>query len=154
MSKALIIVFSYHHGNTEKIAGAMAEALMADVMQPKDIIIETLDNYSLIGFGAGIDSGNHYPELIEFAKTLPQVEGKNCFIFSTSGVYSKKSNERNHKALRQILTEKGYNILDEFGCAAFNTNSILKHFGGMNKSHPDATDFDAARAFARSLINK
>jgi hypothetical protein len=31
----------------------------------------------------------------------------------------------------------GYTIVDEFGCACFNTNKFLKHFGGLNKGRPN-----------------
>ena len=34
--KSLIIVYSYHHNNTEKIANVMAEELKAEVKYPKD----------------------------------------------------------------------------------------------------------------------
>jgi len=53
--------------------------------------------------------------------------------------------------LREKLQSRGYVIIDEFSCAGFNTNSILKFFGGLNKGRPDAEDLILAEEFARNL---
>jgi hypothetical protein len=55
---------------------------------------------------------------------------------------------KDHAALREKLRAKGYDVVGEFGCAGFNTNSFLKLFGGINKGRPD--DRDLARR--RSLL--
>jgi len=149
---ALVIVYSYHHNNTEKIAEKIANTLGVDVKHPDEITLEELGTYSLIGFGAGIDSGKHYAPLLEMAKALPDVKDKKAFIFSTSGIYGKKKMLKDHSALRDILISKGYIIINEFSCAGFNTNSILKTFGGMNKGKPNADDFKMAEDFALQLM--
>ncbi len=149
---ALVIVYSYHHNNTEKIADVIANTLGADVKHPDEITGEDTGSYNLIGFGAGIDSGKHYAPLIGIVKALPDVKDKKAFIFSTSGIYGKKKMLKDHSALRDILIAKGYVIIDEFSCAGFNTNSILKTFGGMNKGKPNADDFKRAEDFALKLM--
>jgi len=58
--KCLIIVCSYHHGNTEKVAYAMAEVLNAQVMNPNEVDSSRLKEYELIGFGSGIYSEKHH----------------------------------------------------------------------------------------------
>jgi len=40
--KSLIVVYSYHHHNTEKVARAMAEVLGAEVKAQKDVRPEEL----------------------------------------------------------------------------------------------------------------
>lgn len=80
----LIIVSSYHHNNTAKITGKFSEVLNAQVLSPKEVVLEKLPNYKLIGFGAGIDSGKHYKPLLDLADRLLEVNNKPCFIFSTS----------------------------------------------------------------------
>jgi hypothetical protein len=57
----------------------------------------------------------------------------------------------NHSTLREKLQSKGYTIVDEFGCAGFNTFSFLKLFGGINKGRPNAQDLENAEAFAQNL---
>ena len=53
--------------------------------------------------------------------------------------------------LREKLLSKGYMIVDEFSCAGFNTNSINKLFGGINRGRPNAEDLKDAEEFAQNL---
>jgi flavodoxin len=149
--KTLVIVFSYHHKNTEKIAQVIAKVLDAQVKSPQDTGFDELKKYDLIGFGAGIDSGKHYRELLDFADSLSQVTDKKAFIFSTSGITGEKKLTNDHSALRGKLQSKGYLIIDEFQCKGFNTNSFLKYFGGINKGRPNSEDFKYAEEFAINL---
>jgi len=149
--KTLVIVFSYHHKNTEKIAQVIAKVLDAQVKSPQDTGSDELKKYDLIGFGAGIDSGKHYRELLDFADALSQVTDKKAFIFSTSGITGEKKLINDHSALRGKLQSKGYLIIDEFQCKGFNTNSFLKYFGGMNKGRPNSEDLKYAEEFAMNL---
>lgn len=149
--KCLIIVHSYHHNNTLKIAQVFSQVLKAELKTVDQVNIDELNQYDLVGFGAGIDSGHHYQPLLDFAETLPAVQETPSFIFSTSAVMGDKKVWKDHKALRDRLVHKGYEILDEFACKGFNTNSFLKYFGGMNKGRPNQDDLSKAKKFAGSL---
>ena len=150
--KTIVVVHSYHHNSTRKIADAMAAALNAEVKSTSEIAPAEAADCDLIGLGAGIDSGKHYKPLLDFAEALPNANGTKTFLFSTAGIAGKEKKKlSDHTALRVILQSKGYEVLDEFACRGFNTNSFLKHIGGMNKGRPDAEDFDAAAAFADNL---
>jgi len=149
--KCLLIVYSYHHNNTQKIAEVFAKVLGAETVKPQQTDPKELENYDLIGFGAGIDSGKHYKTLLDFADQLPNVNGKKAFIFSTSGISNSKYKNKIHTELREKLLAKGYLIVDEFNCHGFNTNSFLKAFGGMNKGKPDAEDLKNAEDFVLNL---
>jgi flavodoxin len=144
----LLIVYSYHHNNTQKVAEVFAEVLDAGIVRPQQANPQEIQRYDLIGFGAGIDSGKHYKPLLDFADQITEVDGKKAFIFSTSGIAEAT---KNHTALREKLQSKGYMILDEFNCAGFNTNSFLKLFGGINKGKPNAEDLKNAREFAQKI---
>lgn len=152
-TKCLIVVHSYHHKNTLKIASVISKVLNADLKTVENTSIEELINYDVVGFGAGIDSGHHYQELLDLAKEIPTVHDSKSFIFSTSAVMGDKKVWKDHTALRNILLSKGYSIIDEFSCKGFNTNSFLKFFGGMNKGRPNEEDLEEAKEFARRLIN-
>lgn len=157
--KSLVVVFSDHHKNTEKIASVFAKVLDAQIKTPQQIKSEDLQEYSLIGFGSGIYSAKHHKSLLDIADKLPRVNNKNAFIFSTCGVpaivYDGERFEefvlKNHSSLREKLESKGYTIIDEFGCRGFNTNSFLKFFGGLNKGRPNAEDLRNAEEFARNV---
>ena len=82
--KCLLIVSSYHHGNTEKIARAMAEVLSAPIKKPNEVDIKELLEYELIGFGSGIYSEKHHEEILNLVDRLPMENSKKAFIYSTS----------------------------------------------------------------------
>ncbi len=149
--KSLLIVYSYHHRNTLKVAEAMAKVLEAEIKTPQQANPEETQKCDLVGFGAGIDSGKHYKVLLDFADKLVHVDNKNAFIFSTAGVTGEKKLSKDHSALREKLEAKGYSIVDEFQCKGFNTNLFLKYFGGMNKGRPNEEDLKHAEAFAEKL---
>ena len=149
--KSLLVLFSYHHNSTEKIANVFAEVLDAQIKTPQQTSPEELQEYDLIGFGSGIDSGKHYEVLLDFADKLPEVTGKKAFIFSTSAITGGEKVAKDHSSLREKLQSKGYLIVDEFGCAGFNTNGFLRFFGGMNKGRPNAEDLKHAEEFVEKL---
>jgi flavodoxin len=159
--KSLLVVFSYHHKNTEKIAEVFAKVLDAQMKTPQQINPEELQEYSLIGFGSGIYSAKHHKSLLDLADKLPQVTNKKAFIFSTCGAPMKfmeldkaeftRYIAKNHSSLREKLQSKGYMIVGEFSCAGWNTNSFNKLFGGINKGRPNAEDLKDAEEFAQNL---
>ena len=152
--KALVIVFSYHHKNTEKIAQVFAHLLDAPIKAPQQINPDELHEYNLIGFGSGIYGEKHHKVLLNLADKLPNVTNTYAFIFSTHGAPGIAGDElmaTNHRVLRDKLQAKGYVIVDEFSCRGHNTNSFLKFFGGINKGRPNAEDFQHAESFVQNL---
>jgi flavodoxin len=148
--KPLIILISIHHQNTQKIANVIAGILDAPVVAPSKIGVEEIDEYNLIGFGSGIYDEKHHRSLLDLADRLPHISNKKAFLFSTSGVTT--GSDRFHAPLREKLQSKGYQIVGEFNCNGFNTNSFLKYFGGMNKGRPNAEDLRKAEEFALGLM--
>jgi flavodoxin len=142
---------SIHHKNTEKIANVFARVLGAQIEKPHRINPEELQEYGLIGFGSGIYDEQHHRALLDLADRLPQVTDRKAFIFSTSGVAEESEVSKAHSPLREKLQSKGYTIVDEFNCAGFNTNSVLRLLGGINKGRPNADDLKRAEEFAQNL---
>ena len=70
--KSLVVVYSYHHNSTLKIAEVFAKVLDARIVAPHQTNSEELQEYALIGFGSGIDSGKHYKPLLDFADNYRQ----------------------------------------------------------------------------------
>jgi len=153
--KCLVVLFSYHHNNTKKIANVFAKVLDAQIKTPEQINPEELQEYSLIGFGSGIYGQKHHKHLLDLADKLPQVNNMKAFIFSTSGVTREFAIDHSiddpHLPLREKLQSKGYMIVDEFNCAGFNTNSYLKLFGGLKRGRPNAEDLKHAEEVAQNL---
>jgi flavodoxin len=153
--KSLVIVFSYHHNNTEKIAHAIARVLDAPVTTPQQVSPKEVAEYDLVGFGSGIYSATFDSSILALARRLPEANGKRAFLFSTYGAPAFAVNrdflEKNHRQVREILQARGYTVMSEFACAGWNTNSFLKYFGGINKGRPDTGDLSNAEAFAKGL---
>ncbi len=147
--KTLVICFSYHHKNTAKIALAIAGPLNAEIKTPSEVDPNGLSEYDLVGFGSGVYYGKLDKSLLELTDKLPQVTDKKAFIFSTSGRTGNAP--KFHKQLREKLQAKGFNIVNEFNCAGFDTFGPLKLVGGTNKERPNPDDIKQAEAFAQSL---
>jgi len=78
--KSLLVVFSYHHGNTNKIAEVFARVLDAQIKNAQQVAPEELLDYGLIGFGSGIYDETHHESLFDLVDRIPQVAGKKAFI--------------------------------------------------------------------------
>lgn len=156
--RSLVIVFSYHHHNTEKIARAIAGVLGAEIRTPQEILPEQLWDYDLIAFGSGIYSGSFGQPMLSLADRLSFAHGKKAFLFSTYGApavaVTRDFVADNHEEMRGKLRIKGYEVIGDFGCAGWNTNRFLSYFGGLNKGRPDAGDLTNAEAFAREMLAK
>ena len=148
--KTVIIYTSVHHQNTQKVATVMAEELGADLVPVAQAEPGTLNGYDLAGFGSGIFFGKHHKTLMQFVETLPTGAGRQAFVFSTSG----KGGNGMHAALKEQLAGRGFSIVDEFSCKAWDSWGPLKLIGGINKGRPDEQDLAAAREFARRLREK
>ena len=151
MGKSIIFMYSYHTMSTQKIGKAIAAKISASII---DVNANSepveLGDYNLVGFGAGIAGGKHYPQMLKFAEKLPNVQNKKAFIFSTCGSYNEKRMLNNHKALKNILQKKGFVIIDEFSCKGF-VYFGLKIFR-MNKNSPNDEDIKNAEVFAEKLL--
>jgi flavodoxin len=149
--ESLLILFSFHHKNTEKIANVFAKVLDAEIKTPQQTDAEELQEYDLVGFGSGLYDEQHHKTLLELADKLPQVTNRKAFVFSTSGVAEESEVAKAHTPLKERLQSKGYVIVDEFNCAGFNTNSVLRLLGGINQGRPNAQDLKRAEEFAQNL---
>lgn len=150
--KTLIIYASVHHGNTAKVACAMADELGAALAKPSEVDVGRIGDYDLIGFGSGIYHHTHHRALLELADRLPET-CKPVFIFSTRG-YGKPLPARgdDHKALREKLTARGLTVAGEFACKGWSTfYRATRLFGGINRGSPGPKELSRARDFARGL---
>jgi flavodoxin len=148
--KIAIIYKSIHHGNTKKIAEVMAEALEADLFDLKDVNKDIICEYDLIGFGSGKYFMRPHKKLRKFVEDLDGVEGKNAFVFSTSG------DGKPMGWLGKKLSKKGFLVLGEFYCRGFDTYALAKiiYRGNLNKGRPDEEDLKNARKFAIGIKEK
>lgn len=147
MSKCLIIYHSYHHGNTEKIAREMANAVNAELCTADKVKDHNISEFDIIGFGAGIAYGKHYKELFDAVETV-NVSQKNVFVFSTCG----SGNKGQNKALVETLKNHGAAVAGVFCCNGFDTYGPFKLIGGISKGHPNSKDLSDAKSFIKGIV--
>lgn len=153
--KTLIIYVSVH-GNTKKIARAMAEVLDAELRKPGELNPDDIKSYDLIGFGSGIYFGRHHKNLLRFIENI-NVKGKKAFIFSTS--WNKKILLINNfdKAILKKLSKKSFDVIGNFNCRGRkayykNTGLIIRPFcKSGEEDRPNKEDIEKAKRFAESL---
>jgi len=150
--KTLIIYKSIHHENTLRVAQVMASELDADLSTPEEVDIDSLDQYDFIGFGSGIYMGKHHRSLLNLVKEIDTLSEKRVFVFYTSGFSKFPARPPFETALKNELTKKDAHIVGTFSCRGLETYGPFRIGGGKNKGHPDETDLNNARDFAKSLI--
>jgi flavodoxin len=150
--RTLIVYVSVHHGNTKKVAEAMANILNADLLQVKQADADVLEQYDLVGFGSGIYFGRHHGSLLDLVDRLPIFRNRKALIFSTSGLRKMRFVHNFDRPLRTRLDRKGFDIVGEFSCRGLDTYRATRLVGGINKGRPNAQDLKRAEDFAKTIL--
>ena len=148
MKKTIIFCYSIHHGNTKKIAEAVAESSNAELVMLPCGELPELQAYELVGFASGIYMSAFGRPITELVEKLEGLDGKECFTMYTSGANSNKLDQ----AFIQKLEKKGAHVIGRFSCRGFDTFGPFKMIGGKQKGHPDSKDIQAAKNFYNDLI--
>ena len=144
--KTVLCYYSYHHGNTRKVAEAMAAVGDVTLLDVRATPVTDLSGYDCVGLASGIYGLEVHKALVDFARAnLPA--GKPVFFVVTYGA----AKGAGTKALAAVAAEKGCPVLGEFGCKGFDTFGPLKLMGGIAKGRPDAQDLADARAFYQNI---
>lgn len=145
--KTAICYYSRHHGNTLKVAQAMALEGEVDLIDVTTRQAVRLEGYDCIGLASGIYGFEFQKAVVEFARQyLPN--GKPVFFLYTYG----GAKGTGAKAVAEVAREKDCPILGEFSCKGFDTFGPFKMIGGIAKGHPDQKDLENARAFYREMV--
>lgn len=140
--KTAIVYVSTHHGNTKKLAEAIAAVYKVTLIDGTKENAIDLTVYDCIGLASGIAFGSFYPRMLNIMKeSLPY--GKKVFFLYTCGSKQKVYT----KAAAKIAIEKGCSILGEYGCLGFDTFGPFRLIGGIAKGHPDADEIAKAVEF-------
>lgn len=146
--KRIIVYESVCHANTEKIAKAMSEIIDAEMIKASKVKPKYLNYYDLIGFGSGIFFGKHNTNILDLIDKMSNVSNKKAFVFSTSG---QGKMEYNNYA-KQMLRDKGFEVIGNFACKGFDTYGPFKLIGGIAKNRPNENDMEMAKYFARKFL--
>jgi len=158
--KSLVVVYSYHHHNTEKVARAIAEVWGAEIKAPKHVRPEELAQYDLVGFGSGVYFGKLHQDLVALAAALPATAHARAFVFSTSATPNKGPQQHQscmakwHGETRSALEARGWTVVGDWNCAGWLTLGPLKLIGGITRGRPNEEDLASAREFAQEMKGK
>ena len=102
--KTAICYFSYHHGNTLKVAEAMAEAGDVDLIDLRIRQTVHLEEYDCIGLASGIYGFSVHKSIVDFARQyLP------CLLY-TASLYS-ASDDQDHSGSYRVTESNRQSIL-------------------------------------------
>ena len=110
--KTAILYVSVHHGNTRKVAAAMAEACSAELIDLTAQAAVTISDYDRIGLASGCFYGNMHETLRQFVEKTDFPAEQEVFLVCTCGcVYRDYT-----KAVKKMLQEKGVTVSASFQC--------------------------------------
>ena len=147
--KTVICCYSRHHGNTRKVAEAMALEGGVDLIDVTTRQMVRLEEYDCVGFASGIYGFEFHRAVTAFARQyLP--EGKPVFFVCTYGGLRGAG----AKELEKLARERGCPVLGTFGCKGYDTFGPFRLVGGIAKGHPDEQDLKNARGFFRDMRDR
>ncbi|MEV7414720.1 flavodoxin [Streptomyces sp. NPDC089919] len=147
--KTVIVCASVAHGNTRRVAEAMAGVLDARIVTPEEADPAELAGAGLLGFGSGVYYGRLHPGLAALARRLPAGRGR-AFVFATSGL-PEPPFAPYARPLTRLLGSRGVTVEAAFSCRAYDTWGPFGLVGGIRRHRPGPADLAAARAFAEGL---
>ena len=150
MKTLLVYTSRSSHQNTRRIADVLGAALDAHVVTPDEVTTTMLAEADRVGVGSGIYWMNMDPRLIEWVHDLPDMSGRDAFVFSTSGL--RETPLRRHaRPLEKLLRDRGFRSVGTFACRGLDTWGPFGLIGGVSRGRPDADDIVAAQRFAAHL---
>ena len=137
--KTAIICVSTHHGNTRKLADAIAaqyEVTLIDAVHEKTA---DLAGYDLIGVASGVAFGKYYPQMLSFLEANAP-EGKKVFFMHTAG----DPREGHANAAKAIMQAHHCECVGIYCCKGFDTSGPFKLIGGIAMGHPTDVEIKSA----------
>ena len=144
--KTVICCYSCHHGNTRKVAQAMAEECGATLLDLSAGTEAQLEEYDLIGFASGIYGFEMHKAVAAFARQYLPAGKPVFFVYTYGGAKGSGA-----KAVAKIAQERSCQVLGEFSCKGYDTFGPFKLVGGLAKGRPNEKDLEKARAFYQGL---
>ncbi len=136
------VIYHSKSGNTKKVADAIAvEMGVTAISCDQAKIQEPID---LLFIGDGMYYGGISGEMKKFIGSLDKNMVRTAAVFNTSG----GSWWFGPDGIRKRLEKRGISVLEE----SFHCHGSA--FGIVFSSHPNASDFENARAFAKRAKNK
>ena len=142
-----LLVYFSRSGNTRQIAKAIAQELGINPIDINAVDLDTeppnVADADMLVVGSGTYGGKPGKEMVNFLKNLPFVTGKKAACFATCATNAKRA----LKTMQEILTDKGYTVVDNFSCFG----QYGKILAASQLGHPTAKELNQAREWAKKL---
>ncbi|MBN2852761.1 MAG: 4Fe-4S binding protein [Clostridia bacterium] len=145
--EAIIICETIYHGNTMKLAKAMAFTINCEIVSAQQALTMDLSKFKVVGLGSGIYFTSHHPRIMEIGRQL-NAEQK-TFIFSTHGA---PFLGRYHVPLMEVLKKRNVEIIGEFSSKGFDCTGPFIIINGGNKGKPNENDERKAMRFITKIL--
>ncbi len=146
--KTIIIFASTHHGNTQKVARAMAEAAGAALVDIMESPAPDLSGYDAVGLASGAYFGTLHQRIRDFAEQADFSPSQKVFLAATCGVGYRDYTS----GVKKVLAQRGVTCLGSFQCRGYDTYGIFGKTGGIAKGHPNEKDCERAKLFIRRIL--
>lgn len=148
--KTRIVYASTHHGNTQKVAEAMAASIDAGLVDAVREGVPEVGDCGLVGLASGVYFGRFHESIQRAVREADFRPGQKVFLVDTCGAGYRDYS----KPLRKELEQRGVTVVGSFQCRGYDTYSVFGKLGGIAKGHPNAKDLEAAALFARQMLDK
>ncbi len=151
--KTLLIYFS-QTGYTRKAAERIrdgAEEMGADceLIAIKDVDINALKDYDLVGLGCPVFYYQAPVNVKKFVESLPNLRGKRWFVFCSHGCMRGIALE----SMADGLKRKGVEVIGYYDIYADATAPFIP-FPTYTTGHPDEKDYAEALSFGKEIISR
>jgi len=176
--KILKILVTWYSGtgNTEKIAKAINEGITGhdvDLLPVNDVDPTSLNSYDLVFLGSGLYGFNVSRKITKLVKKAPQLPSKFAY-FQTHENPQPNPYPDAFSSINKIIEPANCEVLGQFDCTGENLvekaeeqrqarwgtlapderKKSEESFFNLVKGHPNEKDFENAKNFATSIINK
>lgn len=145
--EVLIICESIYHGNTKKLADAMAFRLECDVVGFDEALQMDLSVFKVIGLGSGIYFQKHHPKLFDVVEKMSK--DQKAFVFSTRG---NPKLGKYHQPIIKQLNNKDIKVCGEFSTKGYDRTGPFVIVNGGNKGRPHEADLMKAEHFVLNIL--
>jgi flavodoxin/Fe-S-cluster-containing hydrogenase component 2 len=151
--KTLIICFS-QSGNTRKIAECIRQGMIEEtphcrICDLRQAAGEDLAGYDLVGLGCPVFYYQEPFNVRDFLKALPEMPGKNWFLFCTHGTIIGNT----FPSMTKQLQQKGVAVIGYHDTYADARLPFYPH-PTYTTGHPDRQDLDEARLFGSRVVRR
>ncbi len=149
-----IVIYHSWTGNTKRIAEAIHSGIKeiydnCDIAALKEVDVEKLKDYELIGLGSFVQSFQEPAAVTDFIDAMPDLTGRHGFTFCTHGTLAGNFISRMVNGLRgKGLTVTGW---DDWYGGGFIPLMPKPYY---TDGHPDEIDLEEAAMFGREIARR